>query len=61
MIACRLLTDDYSSEFCHMVTESFSLGWELYGDTQYANDEKRGVMRCAQAMMKKTVESTLIS
>ena len=61
MIAYRLLTDDDSSVFCHRVTEALSLGWELYGDTQYANDEKRGVMRCAQAMMKKTVESTLIS
>ena len=61
MIVCRLLTDDESSEFCQRVTEVLSLGWELYGDTKYANDEKRGVMRCAQAMMKKTVESTLIS
>ena len=55
MIVCRLLTDDESSEFCQRVTEVLSLGWELYGDTQYANDEKRGVMRCAQAIMKKTV------
>jgi len=61
MIVCRLLTDDESSEFCQRVTEVLSLGWELYGDTQYANDEKRGVMRCAQVMMKKTVEATLIS
>ena len=54
MIVCRLLTDDESSEFCQRVTEVLSLGWELYGDTQYAYDEKRGVMRCAQAVIKKS-------
>ena len=56
MIAYRLLTDDDSSEVCHRVTEALSLGWELYGDTQYAYDEKRGVMRCAQAVIKKSSE-----
>ncbi len=47
MIAYRLLTDDDSSKFCHRVTEALSLGCELYGETQHAYDEKRGVVRCA--------------
>lgn len=52
MRAYRLLTDEDTSAFCHKVTKALSLGWELYGDPQYAFDEARGVMRCAQAVIK---------
>ncbi len=52
MKAYRLLSEDDTSAFCHKVTEALSKGWELYGDPVYAFDEKRGVMRCAQAVVK---------
>ena len=52
MIAYRLLTEDDTSAFCHKVTEALSKGWVLYGDPAYAFDDKRGVMRCAQAVTK---------
>lgn len=48
----RLITDDDTSEFCHRVTEALSKGWDLQGSPQYAFDQKRGVMRCAQAVVK---------
>ncbi len=48
----RLLTEDDTAAFCHKVTEALSAGWELYGDPAYAFDEKRGAMRCAQAVVK---------
>ena len=35
------------------MTKALSNGWELYGDPQYTYDEKWGVMRCAQAVIKK--------
>lgn len=50
----RLLTEDDTSAFCHKVSEALSKGWELYGDPSYAFDAKRGVMRCAQAVIKET-------
>ncbi len=52
MKAYRLLTEDDTSAFCHKVTLALSRGWELYGDPAYAFDAKRGVMRCAQAVVK---------
>ncbi len=52
MKAYRLLTEDDTSIFCHKVSEALSKGWALYGDPQYAFDAKRGVMRCAQAVVK---------
>ena len=48
----RLLTGDESTEFCHKVSEALSKGWDLYGDPTFAHDEKVGVMRCGQAMVK---------
>jgi len=48
----RLLTEDDSSEFCHKVSDALSKGWQLYGEPTMAFDEKRGVMRCGQAVTK---------
>ena len=48
----RLLTGNYSTEFCHKVSEALSIGWDLYGNAAYAHDEKVGVMRCGQAVVK---------
>jgi len=52
MIAYRLLTEDDTSAFCHKITEALDKGWELQGDPSYAYDAGRGVMRCAQAVVK---------
>jgi len=52
MKAYRLLTGDDSSEFCHKVTDALAKGWVLFGDSSMAFDAKRGVMRCAQAVVK---------
>ena len=52
MRAYRLLTEDDTSAFCHKVTEALSRGWELHGDPAYSYDAGRGVMRCAQAVVK---------
>jgi len=52
MKAYRLLTDEDSSAFCHKVSKALSKGWQLYGDPAYAFDGKKGVMRCAQAVVK---------
>ncbi len=48
----RLLTEDDTSDFCHKVSEALSKGWELHAAPAYAFDAKRGVMRCAQAVVK---------
>ncbi|MDQ2094701.1 DUF1737 domain-containing protein [Rhodalgimonas zhirmunskyi] len=48
----RLLTEDDTSAFCHKVTLALNKGWVLHGSPTYAYDEKRGVMRCAQAVVK---------
>ncbi|OUS22498.1 hypothetical protein DI396_06995 [Litorivita pollutaquae] len=48
----RLLTEDDTSAFCHKVSEALGKGWGLYGDPTYAFDAARGVMRCAQAVVK---------
>lgn len=48
----RLLTEDDTSAFCHKVTAALNKGWVLQGDPAYAFDAARGVMRCAQAVVK---------
>jgi hypothetical protein len=48
----RLLTEDDTSAFCHKVSDALSKGWSLHGDPTYAYDASRGVMRCAQAVIK---------
>lgn len=48
----RLLTEDDTSAFCHKVTAALNKGWELHGSPSYAFDSARGVMRCAQAVVK---------
>lgn len=48
----RFLSEDDTSEFCHKVSAALSAGWELYGNPVYSFDEKRGVMRCGQAVTK---------
>ena len=52
MRAYRLLTEDDTSAFCDKVTRALSAGWELYGEPVYVHDPSRGVMRCAQAVIK---------
>lgn len=52
MKAYRLLTEDDTSAFCHKVSAALSKGWELHGSPTMAFDSKRGVMRCAQAVVK---------
>ncbi|MGE4609869.1 MAG: DUF1737 domain-containing protein [Paracoccaceae bacterium] len=52
MLVYRLLTEDDSSAFCHKVTEALSKGWQLEGSPTISFDAKRGVMRCAQAVVK---------
>ncbi len=52
MKAYRLITEDDTSNFCHRVTEAISNGWELHGSPSYAFDASKGVMRCAQAVIK---------
>ncbi len=48
----RLLTEDDTAAFCHKVSEALNRGWELHGSPAYAFDAARGVMRCAQAVVK---------
>lgn len=48
----RLLSDDDTSAFCHKVSLALSKGWVLHGSPSYAFDASRGVMRCAQAVVK---------
>lgn len=48
----RLLTEDDSSDFCHKVSAALSRGWELHGAPSIAFDPVKGVMRCAQAVIK---------
>lgn len=52
MMVYRLLTEDDTSTFCHKVSAALSKGWVLYGSPSMAFDEKRGVMRCSQAVTK---------
>jgi len=53
----RLLTEDDTSDFCHKVTDALNKGWTLHGDPAMSFDAARGVMRCAQAVVKE-VEGT---
>ncbi|MDO5706630.1 MAG: DUF1737 domain-containing protein [Paracoccus sp. (in: a-proteobacteria)] len=48
----RLLTEDDTSAFCHKVSLALSQGWQLHGPPSIAFDPVRGVMRCAQAVVK---------
>lgn len=48
----RLLTEDDTAAFCHKVTAALNKGWALHGAPAYAYDAARGVMRCAQAVVK---------
>ncbi len=52
MLVYRLLTEDDTSAFCHKVTEALAKGWSLQGDPTMAYDAGRGVVRCAQAVVK---------
>ena len=52
MLAYRLLTEDDTSAFCHKVTEALAKGWSLQGDPVMTYDAGRGVVRCAQAVVK---------
>ena len=52
MLVYRLLTEDDSSKFCHKVTEALSKGWQLEGGPTMSFHVARGVMRCAQAVVK---------
>ena len=52
MKAYRLLTEDDTSAFCRKVSAALAQGWVLHGDPAYAYDSARGVMRCAQAVVK---------
>jgi hypothetical protein len=48
----RLLSEDDTSAFCHKVTAALNKGWVLHGAPTMAYDASRGVMRCAQAVVK---------
>jgi len=48
----RLLTEDDTSAFCHKVTAALNAGWVLHGAPSISFDASRGVMRCAQAVVK---------
>ncbi|MDP1667458.1 DUF1737 domain-containing protein [Phaeovulum sp.] len=52
MLIYRLLSDDDTQAFCHKVSLALSKGWVLHGSPAYAFDAARGVMRCAQAVVK---------
>ena len=52
MLAYRLLTEDDTSAFCHKVSEALAKGWSLQGDPVMTFDASRGVVRCAQAVVK---------
>ena len=52
MRAYRLLTEDDTSAFCHKVSEALAKGWSLQGDPTMTYDAGRGVVRCAQAVVK---------
>ena len=52
MKAYRFITDDDTSQFCQRVTEALSNEWKLYGEPKMSFDQKRGLMRCGQAVIK---------
>ena len=52
MKAYRFITEEDNSKFCHRVTEALSKGWKLYGEPQLTYNNKSGLMRCGQAVIK---------
>ena len=48
----RLLTSKVGSAFCHKVTLALSEGWRLCGEAHYVFDPESQKMRCAQAVLK---------
>jgi len=50
----RFITDDDTSKFCHRVSEALSNGWTLHGEPKMTYDHKRKIMRCGQAVIKKS-------
>lgn len=48
----RFLSEEDTSAFCHKVTAALNAGWELYGSPTQTWDDKAGVMRCGQAVIK---------
>ncbi|MEM7243602.1 MAG: DUF1737 domain-containing protein [Pseudomonadota bacterium] len=52
----RFITEDDTAEFCNRVSAALSEGWQLYGDPQYAFDEKKEIMRCGQAVIREDEE-----
>ena len=60
MKAYRFITDDDTSQFCHRVTEALSNGWKLYGEPKMSFDQKRGLMRCGQAVIKKRSKKKIL-
>jgi len=50
----RFITNDDTSEFCHRVTEALSNGWVLHGEPKMTYDSKKKIMRCGQAIIKKS-------
>ena len=48
----RLLTGDYSTEFCHKFFDALSKSWDHYGNPTYAHDQTAGVVRCGQAVFR---------
>ncbi len=54
MMLYRLLTEDDTAAFCHKVSAALAQGWALHGSPAYAYDAGRGVMRCAQAVVKES-------
>ena len=50
----RFLSGPDDSSFCHKVTKALSQGWSLHGTPVYAFDAEQGIMRCGQAVTKRT-------
>ncbi len=48
----RFITSDDTGGWGGRGTEAISNGWKLYGEPKMTFDKKRGVMRCAQAVIK---------
>ena len=53
----RFLSEDYTSAFCHKVTDALNKGWTLYGSPTQTFDPVKGIMRCGKAVTK-DVEGT---
>ncbi|MFK7764867.1 MAG: DUF1737 domain-containing protein [Roseobacter sp.] len=48
----RFLSAEDTSDFCHKVTAALNSGWQLHGSPTQTWDQKSGVMRCGQAVIK---------